>query len=382
MRFGRHEVWSVAAAVGLHVAVLGALRMTLGDLVPPARSVPARPPELSFDIDIGGDSDAAMRSVSREGTEAVPSRVARIEVRPEEGASYGVEPNAAPAEPAEGARAELDVRPENGEAKKPIDLGIGPDAWQRWVRLRTPEEPRTERRASQANRFQLFRAPPASTTGGLQEGLEEQDRKLGLGPEGRVISAFHNAAHSWDAPHLGTARFDVTVHRTGAVEVTLGSASGEVEMWRKVAAHAAKDLRAAPPRIAPPRDGLRLVVELVAEETMPNGTRKKSATPPRLELAPPKLENAERAKERLAEDNPTMKDPSNDYAPIKRDLPGLYVAESGSVCSYRIGGGVVGHGPRLPLTLGPIVQGGCEPSNIGVKPQRMVRARVLEQSMF
>lgn len=371
-------MWSVAAAVGLHVAVLGVLRMTLGDVAPPARSVPTPKQELSFDIDLGGDVDADVQGAPSGPSATVPPRIARFVARSGDTVTDGV---ALEASLEESAESTLDAPAQGGEPTKPIDLGIGPDGWQRWV-ARKPEEPRADRRTPRANRFQLFRAPPASTTGGLQEGLEEHDRKLGLGPAGRVISAFHNAAHSWDAPHLGRARFDVTVHRTGAVEVALGAASGEVEQWKKVAAHAAKELRAGPPKIAPPRDGFRLVVELVAEETMPDGMRKKSGKPPRLEVTPPKLENAERAKERLAEDNPTMKDPSNDYAPIKRDLPGVYISESGSVCSYRVGGGVMGHGPRLPLSLGPVVQGGCEPSNIGVKPQRMVRARVIEESMF
>jgi hypothetical protein len=42
----------------------------------------------------------------------------------------------------------------------------------------------------------------------------------------------------------------------------------------------------------------------------------------------------------------------------------------------------MGHGARLPITLGSVLQGSSDPSHIGAKPQRMVRARVVDQTMF
>jgi hypothetical protein len=180
------------------------------------------------------------------------------------------------------------------------------------------------------------------------------------------------AAHQPVAPQLGTVRFDVRVLRTGIVEVTVGSASGDVESWQKVAAHAAADLRASLPRIAPPREGVKLVIEIVAEETMPNGVKVKSLHGPRVELSPPKLEAIEKKVDKLRKDNPTTKGEKSDLPAIDLELPGIYVAERGKVCGYRLGLGA----------FGPVFQGGCDLSNLGAKPQRMVRTRVIEQSMF
>jgi hypothetical protein len=152
----------------------------------------------------------------------------------------------------------------------PIDLGLGPDGWQRWVGV-LPNEPAAPR--AEARGHSLVRAPPASSTGGLQEGLEASDRKLGMGPGGRVATALFQAAHGADAPETGTALFNVTVLRTGAVEVTLGETTDR--RWQSVAARAAEALRQSPPRIPPPREGYRLTLRITAEETLPNGIKRK-----------------------------------------------------------------------------------------------------------
>jgi hypothetical protein len=380
----RSEVFAFAAALCLHAAALWLLRVTLVDPISSPRSATPSVSEVTFDIDFGERAGADEPHRAERGSREVAEQtVARFVARP--GVRDPELDSVLPETPdsVETVEPDLEQSPEEQAPSKPIDLGIGPDGWQRWAKAPKPgEAPRAESPAVRANRFQVFRAPPVSTSGGLQEGLEERDRALGLGPSGRVLSALHRAAHATVAPEVGTARFDVTVLRTGAVEVTLGAASGEVEKWRKVAAHVADDLRAAPPKIAPPREGVRLVVELVAEETMPNGTKVKSLKRRHVEVTPPKLESAERSMEKLDADNPTMKDPSADIAPTKLDLPGVYLAERGKVCSNRVGVGPMGHGPRLPVTLGPVVQGACDPSHLGATPQRMVRARVLDQTLF
>ena len=114
------------------------------------------------------------------------------------------------------------------------------------------------------------------------------------------------------------------------------------------------------------------MIELVAEETMPNGVKVKSLHGPRIEASPPKLETVEQKAEKLRTDNPTTKGETAAAPAIDLELPGVYVAERGKVCSYRLGVAVTG----------PIFQGGCDLSNLGAKPQRMVRTRVLEQTMF
>jgi len=371
----RQELLAFVAALCLHGAALSVLHLTLGVQVSPPPLPPPPVSDLTFDIELSepaGSNDPHRAEPASHGVE--DQRIARFVAPPpardpERDSVFSESPDAIdPVAP------DIEQNPEASAPRKPIDLGIGPDGWQRWAEPPKPgESPRADSSPVRANRFQVFRAPPVSTTGGLQEGLEKRDRELGLGPSGRVLSALHNAAHTTVAPEVGKARFDVTVLRTGAVEVTLGSASGEVEKWRKVAAHVAADLRAAPPKITPPREGVRLVVELVAEETMPNGTKVKSLKGPHLDVTPPKLEATDRSVKQLEKDNPTTKNPTAaSLPPIKLELPGVYLAERGKVCSYRLGVSV----------LGPVFQGGCDPSHIGAKPQRMVRARVVDQTMF
>jgi hypothetical protein len=370
----RQEVLAFAGALCLHATGLFILRATIGERIGTAPSPRAPEPAVSFDIELGDVSATEMDNApEHELGEGDGKRVASVRLRErtsglervEPGAPQGVEPEVMELEESDGSS-------DDRGASRPLDLGIGPDGWQRWVSAPKAGDRPSATREPRANRFQVFRAPPVSTTGGLQEGLEERDRELGLGPQGRVMSAFHAAAHQPLAPQLGKVRFDVTVSRTGLVEVTVGSASGDVEMWRKVAAHVADDLRASLPHIAPPREGVKLVIELVAEETMPNGTKVKSLHGPRIEVSKPKLEAGKDKAERLRKDNPTTKGETKDIPAVDLELPGVYVAERGKVCSYRLGIGV----------FGPVFQGGCDLSHVGAKPQRMVRTRVVEQSMF
>ena len=376
MRARRQEFLALAAALGLHVLALLLVRVAMGGRVA-SHVLPASSPgaELEVDVELGegaardssnafelgdGNGEIAGRKLGRTSRAPRSTEVESLTREAEDSAELG--------EPA------LETPAEEGSSNRPIDLGIGADGWQRWVTAPKAGERPRERSGQRANRFQVYRAPPVSTSGGLQEGLEAHDRSLGLGPSGRVMTALHKAAHQTVAPSVGTARFDVTVLRTGAVEVALGSASGEVEQWKKVAAYVASELRASPPRIAPPRDGVRLVVELVAEETMPNGTKIRSLEKPHIEATPPRLRTTERSVEAFENDNPTAaKDPApTNLPPVQLDLPGVYLAERGKVCSYRLGMSV----------LGPIFQGGCDPTHIGATPQRMVHTRVIEQTMF
>jgi hypothetical protein len=254
-------------------------------------------------------------------------------------------------------------------SEAPIDLGLGPDGWQRWVTRDRPAPP-----ANRDPRTPIVRAPPASTSGGLQEGLEARDLELGIGPAGRVTSALYQAAHSDAAPVVGVARFNVTVMRSGAVEVSLGSANDAG--WRAVAERAAEDLRRSPPRIPPPRDGYRLTLKITAEEVMPNGIRRKDLHGPRLEAAPPRLRSLKEEQKELALKNPTLgagsPAPEIRGSPIIAELPGIYLTERGKVCGYRLG----------VTPLGPIFQGGCDLANVGAKLQRIVRTEIEKQSAF
>lgn len=249
----------------------------------------------------------------------------------------------------------------------PIDLGLGPEGWQRWV----SREPAPGAPAPRSGRYRVFHAPPVSSTGGLQEGLEERDRKLGLGPSGRVVTAFHRAAHDKVAPELGNASFQVTVLSSGKVEVTLDQASGADDKWRAVALRAAQELGRAPPRIPPPRQGVRMLVEVTAEELFPNGLPATERHGLRLEPVPLRLRSTDEAKAEIEDRNPTAGTQAAG-PPLNLEVPGVYLSARGKVCGYRVG----------VTPLGPLLQGGCDLSNLGAKPERRVRARVREEALF
>jgi len=326
-------------------------------LAPPSADARPSAPE-------GGDLGASMLPRSPGAShgkltrhDLVPRAEATESPPPEVVALGELEPAAsAPAKPA--------------EREGPVDLGLGPDGWQRWVGV-LPNEPVA--RATEPRGRPLVHAAPVSSTGGLQEGLEASDRKLGMGPAGRVATALFQAAHTPDAPETGTALFNVTVLRTGAVEVTLGETTDR--RWQAVATHAAEALRQSPPRIPPPREGYRLTLRITAEETMPNGLKRKELHGARLEVEAPRFHDLRAAQREIELKNPTLgvgPDAAVSGSPIGMDLPGVYVTGVGKVCSYRFGISPAG------LSL----QGGCDPSNAGAKLQRMVRTEVREQSAF
>jgi hypothetical protein len=257
------------------------------------------------------------------------------------------------------------------EAARPVDLGLGPNAWTRWLATDREDVPPPEQPAKHAP---VVRAAPASSTGGLVEGLAEADRQRLVGPSGRVVNALEGAAHGDGAAAFGAARFAVTVLRTGGVEVTLESASSGEAEWRRVAERAAEDLRANAPKIRPPSEGERFFVELSAEMQLPNGVRASTLYGPRIEATPPRIQGWEAGKKDMLLKNPTAASglSRTDQMHANVELPGVYLAQKGSVCSYRFGLSV----------LGPLLQGGCDPSNLGAKPQRVVHAHVTRQELF
>ncbi len=253
-----------------------------------------------------------------------------------------------------------------------IDLGLGPDGWRKWALLGQGDAPPPSKR--KRSKVQPFRAPPASATGGLLEGLEAQDRKLGLGPSGPVIGALYRAAHSPVAPQTGVARFEVTVLKSGSVQVSLVGASGDAAAWSSVGTLAAEAIRKAPPRIPEPRTGARVVIAITAEEAFPNGTKRTELSAPHLEAVAPALRSTADAQDKLKELNPVTGDTG---APVTGqtaivEIPGVFLAGRGKVCSYRLG----------ITPFGPMLAGGCDLANAGSKAQRMVRTQVEEQAMF
>jgi hypothetical protein len=88
----------------------------------------------------------------------------------------------------------------------------------------------------------------------------------------------------------------------------------------------------------------------------------------------PRLRSVESARVELEDKNPVAGRSEKPLAESKVnvELPGIYVAGRGKVCSYRLG----------VTPLGPLLQGGCDLANVGAKPQRMVRTQVREETFF
>jgi len=278
--------------------------------------------------------------------------------------------------PAEPTAAEANAEASNAvssasnAAPRVVDLGLGANAWQAWLEPRGAPAPRAAALGPRAQ----SRARPASSTGGLQEGLEAHDRALGLGTSGPVVSAIFRASHDPIAPETGVAHFRVTVLKSGEVQVTLNDATDQLPGWRAVAGKAEAALRRSPPNIPPPRAGVHLVIEVIAEEAFPNGVKQKDTHGPRLEAEGPRFRTSSQQQASLQDLNPLAGQTGEPLATVKAnvDLPGVFVAGKGKVCSYRVG----------ITPLGPLLQGGCDLANLGAKPQRMVHTRVSEETLF
>jgi hypothetical protein len=271
------------------------------------------------------------------------------------------------------------VSPGNG-VRQPIDLGIGPGGWKRWMDTAAAgETPAASAGSSDSTRpgaISVYRPQPKSATGGVQELLEAHDRDVGLGSSGPVKTALEKAAHTDVAPQLGTARFVVTVLASGAVEVALAAASDRASEWREVGSRAAEQLRKKPPRIPPSRKGVRMTIQVEAVEQLVNGADPKGRAT-HLVVVPPAIKSQKDSEEDSKERNPVASTANADNAaspPLRLniDLPGVFLEGRGKVCGYRIG----------ITPLGPMLSGGCDPSVIGSKPVRVVSTKVLDETML
>jgi hypothetical protein len=379
---GKSDRGALLAAVLLHCAALLFVRAWAERGSLRADRTEPRSPNRDVEIDISESPVPSHSSNDQEqsalAVDAREQESSRPRVHPQARANSNSE--AAPreamaSEPEASGPDALELgEPETSDAPQAaIDLGIGPDAWKGWAAV-AAKEAREPTDAPKARRRPLVRVPRPSRTGGLQEGLEAQDRERGLGPSGHVISAFYQAAHAEIAPRTGVAHFNVTVFQTGVVEVSLTGADANSQQWQAVAARAAETLRHTPPRIPASRAGVRLTLELTAEETMPNGSKVQAQHGPRLEVKKPEFRSVERQKAILKDLNPvagTNPTPGQE-PPAIVELPGVYVTGQGKVCGYRVG----------VSPLGPVMQGGCDLSNLGAKPQRMVRTQVRAETFF
>jgi hypothetical protein len=369
---------ALSAAFVLHAAIALVGYRVARDVAPAAfEAVPAQETEIEI-VDafpsLRGNLDDAIDEVFAGATSS--SSPERSRNRREGAAAIGSVDPPNGAQSAEGASAEgtYALDPSAGVAAgtpsegTPIQLGIGAGDWSRWVDPSAPPGRQGSERAE-------LRPAPVSSTGGLAEALEARDQALGLGPAGAVLTAVHEAGYSDVAPALGTATFSITVLRSGAIDVQLTGASSQAAAWTKVGDSIAAAIRRKPPRIAPTRIGVRLGIEVVAEERWPNGQPTRSDSGPKLAVVGPKFQATEAAKEALLDRNPAAV-PEPD-APAGRpplqanfEAPGVFIQVRGKVCSYKIG-----------ISQVPI-SGGCDPANIGQPARRVVSTRVMSQTML
>jgi hypothetical protein len=259
---------------------------------------------------------------------------------------------------------------EHEQPERPIDLGIAAGNWARW----TPQS--TEPRATQPAGSERG-AAPASSTGGLAEELQAKDRELGLGPAGAMLSAAHEAARGPTAPASGTATFSITLAGNGETEVELLRASTHFSGWRSVAEALAAAIKRKPPRPKEGTGGVRTVIEINAEERLPNGSLARTEDAKVAVSGPPVRSTTETYRD-TRERNPFVDSPLSsptDKAQIALnwDQLGVWAKGRGKVCSYQ--GGVTAQGQ-------PKTSGSCDFANIGARPVRVVHAKVISQTVL
>lgn len=190
-------------------------------------------------------------------------------------------------------------------------------------------------------------ARPPSRTGGLVEGLDARDREVGLGHGGPVLSAVEEAARvpGESAPE-GHATFEVTVHRSGSVNVSVRNATdGTWESLREAIVRGVAAKRVTLPTSA---SGMRFVIAIDARVQWPDGKRSADVgTKPLLSMGP---------------GSKTPNQPGLSF----QNVPMVGVVHQGKVCS--VGGAVY---PGF-VAIG----GGCSPENIGQPAARIVHGRI------
>jgi len=360
---------ALVGALALHGAVVAAT-YSFGRVDPRPDQPPAPIARMTeVDLDDGhldtARSDLVERQVERETPLGGSAESAFAPRKPTEGSNRISTPDKeGPTTTAQEGYA-LDPTAPNEKARDrpPVNLGIGPGSWSLWVGPTAPVAPfppTAERTPA-----------PASSTGGLAEALETHDHELGLGPAGRVLSAAYEAGHSDAAPAIGTAAFTITVLRTGGIQVDLVGASSNAAAWGKVADNMAAAIKKKPPRIDGGRNGVRIALELVAEERWPSGAPARSEGPS-LALSGGSLKPTNKAIEDLRKRNPPGSPSDQPALQLNVDPPGLWLKGRGKVCAYQVG----------ISPLGPGLSGGCDPSNIGAPPSRVVSAKVTNQTML
>jgi hypothetical protein len=182
-------------------------------------------------------------------------------------------------------------------------------------------------------------------TGQLRSALKAGDVKRGLGLGTFAARALETVARESELQVLGTAAYDVTISKEGAVSVSFLQASDHAAHFKALAASAQARIQ-APERARK----LRLRVVLDIHDQYPDGRKPEDVGNIKVHADQGKFSE------------------TKDQILIDR-LPGIGVHATGKVCS----GGV-----SLTPT-GPVLGAGCSLENIGAPARRMVSARVTEE---
>jgi hypothetical protein len=373
------------AALALHVGLGAFVRHALGAVSIAPQAYPPSPNVLSeFEIDFDraeaeAEKPVAVRAADRPAQRGLPleSPVAQRGAS-RALASYVPLPSDPAAKVQDGdaldnaSAHDVDAAAHHApsERERPIDLGIAAGDWSRWTK------PATEARAALSG-GEGRRTAPASSTGGLAEELDAKDRERGLGPAGAILSAAHEAARAPTAPARGTAAFSVTVDRNGETEVELLRASADLSAWRTVAEALAATIKRKPPRVKDGAAGIRTVIEISAEERLPNGSLARTEDA-KVAVSGPPVRSAAETFQDTRERNPFVDPPPGSAVDklqfqMNWDQLGAWVKGRGKVCSYQ--GGVTAQGQ-------PKATGSCDFANIGARPVRVVHAKVINQTSF
>ncbi len=173
---------------------------------------------------------------------------------------------------------------------------------------------------------------PGPTPGGVAEALDAHDSAIGMGRGGPVLTALESAAAGEDAPFEGGATFDVAIQADGHVSMALLDATSAAEGWRRIGEATGKGFDGTRVRVPPGARGWHVVVHVEAKVQYPNGL-----------------------------------DPTKLGTKFVTSSKGVAFVAAGKVCTVRL---------DLGLTLFPI-SGGCDPSNIGARPLRVVHGHIV-----
>ena len=255
MRSGPDLRIALVLAAGGHLAVAGALRLAPAAPRPTTGAAPVV--EIAFDeMPLDPPLESAVADV-------LPPPRAGADERP----GVPMEPAAAPAAtPLEsGGSAETSAADRSWSfdptARSPAELGIGTH-WKRVVGEGAGPEAGTSPEAE-------ARATGRTVSESMSDMLAERDVALGLGRGGPLVTAAREAASSPDAPAVGTTILEVEGDASGRVT----AARADDHAWDAVAAGIVQRMAGKALRVRPGARGIRARLRVVAELSLPAGTR-------------------------------------------------------------------------------------------------------------